>query len=129
MRNSSLLTRLVASSALAFAVIFSAGCTTPGGSPNAGTRIRGELNTILEYPFPDVARAAGQAITDLQFVKTSEKKDALVAILQAQTAADKHVKVIVTKVTERTTRLQVQVGAFGDETVSQSILARVRAAL
>ena len=101
------------------------------GAAGAGTVawVEGRLDGTLDKSFPKVEKAADRAITDLQFVKISEKKDALNAILIVRTAEDKKIEIKVIRVGDTTTKVQIRVGVFGDEGQSLAILDRIKANL
>jgi hypothetical protein len=87
---------------------------------------RGRLDAPLEADYDRAVRAANQAIKQLEFAKVSEKKDALEAILVARTAADRKVDIKVFKVSDQTSKVQIRVGFFGDETLSLTILDKIK---
>ncbi len=102
-----------------------------GAAAGVGTYayVSGELKTTLDAPLDRTWAATQAAMKDLNYPITSEQKDALEARLIARTAADKKVTVKLVKVTNNTTEVRVRVGTFGDESLSQLILEKIKARL
>lgn len=114
---------------LAVALLFQSGClVAAAGAAGAGTvaYLRGELSSTLDAPYENVVRAVNRGIQQLEFAKISENKDALTAIHISRTADDKKIEVKVSKVTDRTTRVQIRVGVFGNEQLSLTVLDRIK---
>jgi Protein of unknown function (DUF3568) len=134
--NSSKIKVWLQASALAAALAVAAiesGCVVvaAGAAAGAGTVawVEGKLVVTLDSPYENVARSADQAITQLQFLKLSEDKDALTATLTARTAEDKKVIIDVKREADHLTKVQIRVGDFGDKSVEQAIFDRIRANL
>jgi hypothetical protein len=118
--------------ALSSVLLLQSGCfLVAAGAAGAGTvaYVRGELSVSLANDYEDVVRATNRSITQLQFAKISERKDALSDVLEARTAQDKKIGITLTKVSDHLTRIQIRVGIFGDEQVSHTILDKIRANL
>ena len=132
MINSKLLLRALAVLALAMALVLQTGClAVAAGAAGAGTvaYVRGELAATIDQNFEKSVRAAGRAIEDLKFARISDKQDALVAVLVARTAEDKKIEIRVSSVSAAQAKVQIRVGVFGDEALSQRILEKIRANL
>ena len=101
------------------------------GAAGAGTVawVEGRLDATLDANFDQAEKAANRAVTQLQFVKVNEKKDALTATLIARTAEDKKIEIKVVRVGDTTSRVQISVGVFGDEGQSLAILDKIKANL
>ena len=101
------------------------------GAAGAGTVawVQGRLDAALDAKFDRTEKAANLAITQLQFVKISEKKDARTARLMARTAEDKKVEIQIFSVGEATSRAQIRVGVFGDQALSLAVLDKIKANL
>ena len=101
------------------------------GAAGAGTVawVQGRLDATLDANFDQAEKAANRAVTQLQFVKVNEEKDALTATLIARTAEDKKIEIKVVRVGDTTSRVQISVGVFGDEGQSLAILDRIKANL
>jgi Protein of unknown function (DUF3568) len=122
---------LALSLAMGLGLAFLPGCVVVAAGAGAGAvaYIRGELNATLDSDYNRVVLAARQAIQDLEFAKVSENKDALQAILIARTAADKKIEIKMANPGNKLTTVKIRVGVFGDEALSQAVLARIRAGL
>lgn len=101
------------------------------GAAGAGTVawVEGRLDATLDANFDQAEKAADRAVTQLQFVKVNEEKDALTATLIARTAEDKKIEIKVVRVGDTTSRVQISVGVFGDEGQSLAILDKIKANL
>lgn len=109
---------------------FQAGCVVvAAGAAGAGVvaYVRGELETTLEGRLDAVHKAAGRAISQLEFNQISDQKDALTAVVVARTAQDKKIEITLTRVGDNLTKVQIRVGIFGDEDVSRTILDKIKA--
>lgn len=119
------------SAVLALTTILSGCVAIVAGAAGAGTVawVRGELQATLDSNYESTVRAANRAIEQLQFAKVNDKTDALTATITARTADDKKIQVKVTKVSDQATKVAIRVGTFGDQSVSQAILDKIKAAL
>lgn len=121
--------RVVGAVLVAVALSVQSGCVVvAAGAAGAGTvaYIRGELSSSVDAPYENVVRAANRGIQQLEFAKISENKDALTAILVSRTADDKKIEVKITKISDATTRVQIRVGVFGNESLSMTVLDKVK---
>ena len=101
------------------------------GAAGAGTvaYVRGELDATFGRQYEAVANASDNAITQLQFVKVNETKDAFTWEIIARTAEDKKVEVKITREGDNLTKVAIRIGVFGDEQKSRAILDRIKANL
>ena len=101
------------------------------GAAGAGTVawVNGRLDATLDGDFETVEKAANQAITQLQFAKISERKDALTAILVVRTAGDKKIEIKVFKIVDKASKVQIRVGLFGDQLLQLSVLDKIKSNL
>lgn len=132
MNKSRVLLRVLAALGLATALALHSGClAVVAGAAGAGTvaYVRGELTASLDQNFDRTVHATERAIEDLKFANISEKQDALVAVIVARTAEDKKIEIKVSSVSAAQTTVQVRVGVFGNEALSQRILEKIRANL
>jgi Protein of unknown function (DUF3568) len=132
MIKSQFILRALAALMLAAALALHSGClAVAAGAAGAGTVafVRGELAATLDQNFDRTEHATNRAIQDLKFAKISEKQDALVAVIVARTAEDKKIEIKVSSMSAAQTRVQIRVGVFGDEALSQRILEKIRANL
>jgi hypothetical protein len=110
------------------------GCTTVVDSvtPNANVYVRGELQANFDRRYDAVERAALRALNELQFSKIEEKKDALVANLEARNADDDKILVRVERTSETLTTVRIKVGrmpAVGNEKLSYTIYNKIKESL
>jgi hypothetical protein len=101
------------------------------GAASAGTVawVEGRLDAPLDANFDQLENAVNKAVTQLQFVKVSEKKDALTAKLTVRTAEDKKVEIKVLRVGDKTSRVQIRIGVFGDKDLSLAVLDKIKSNL
>jgi hypothetical protein len=108
------------------------GCVAVVAAGAAGTGMawyRGRLEANLDQNIEAVFVASQKALNQLEFANISNKKSTVDAQLVSRTALDKKVEITLQKVTDRSTKVIVRVGVFGDETLSMSILDKIKAAL
>ncbi len=112
---------------------FQTGCSTMSTGVSAGVGtvayVRGELQTSFDRRFDVVERAANRALTELQFFKIEEKKDALVAILNARTAEDTRIHIKVERSTDKLTTMRIRCGTFGNEKLARLVLEKINEVL
>lgn len=99
-----------------------------GAAAGAGTYayIKGELKSTESASLERTWSATQGAMKDLQFVVTSQKKDALEAELIARNASDKKITVSLKKISDTATEVRIRVGSFGDESLSRVILEKIK---
>lgn len=108
------------------------GCVAVVAAGAAGTGVawyRGQLEANLDQNIEAVFAASQKALRQLEFANISNKKSTVDAQLVSRTALDKKVEITLQKVTDRSTKVMIRVGVFGDETLSMSILDKIKAAL
>lgn len=108
------------------------GCVAVVAAGAAGTGVawyRGQLEASLDHNIEAVFAASQKALNQLEFANISNKKSTVDAQLVSRTALDKKVEITLQKVTDRSTKVIIRVGVFGDETLSMSILDKIKAAL
>jgi len=110
---------------------FQAGCVTvvDNTTPGAALYVRGELQSNIDRRFEVAERAAMKAITELQFSKIEEKKDALVAIITARTAEDTRITVKVERSSDTLSTVRIRAGVLGNEKLAYTILGKIKEAL
>ncbi len=101
------------------------------GAAGAGAvaYVRGELDATVGNSYEATLSATNRALTDLQFARISETKDAFNAVLVARSAIDKKIEIKLTKSGEGLTRVQIRIGTFGDEPMSRAILDKIKSNL
>jgi uncharacterized membrane protein len=107
---------------------FQAGCVsiTDTTAPGVALYLRGELQVNIDRRFEVVVRAANKAVTELQFSKIEEKKDALVAIITARTADDIKINIRVEKQTDSLTTVRIRAGTIGNEKLSFAVYNKIK---
>lgn len=105
-----------------------AGCVSIVDSTTPGVvlYLRGELQVNIDRRFDVVERAAGKAVTELQFSKIEEKKDALVAIITARTAEDIKISIKVEKQSDALTTVRIRAGTIGNEKLSYAVYNKIK---
>jgi hypothetical protein len=124
--------RLLLALGLTLAAASLTGCFAVVAAGAAGTGVawyRGQLEANLDNNIDAVFTASQKALAQLEFANISNQKSSVDAQLVARTALDKKVEVRLEKVTDRSTKVIIRVGVFGDETLSMSILDKIKAAL
>jgi hypothetical protein len=110
------------------------GCLAAAGAgalAAAGTYAyeRGNLHTTIDAPIEDVYRATTAALEQMQLPVTDSAQDAFGARLTATQTQGGDVKIEMARESDKTTRVSVRVGTFGDEQKSRVILQRIREAM
>ena len=111
-----------------FVSLGASGCATTGTN-SAIAYVRGDLDATLSVPLESALRAANRAVAQLEFVKESERKDALQAIVISRNAADKKVEIRLERADDGATKLKIRVGAFGDEALAVATYTKISANL
>ena len=125
------LRRLLAAVLLGFSLTALSGClaVAAGAGASAVAYARGDLETNLNYDYNKVVDSTRNAIKELEFARVSENKDALKAVMVARTALDKKVEITITNSGKKLTNIKIRVGLFGDESLSLSILDKIRSGI
>jgi hypothetical protein len=124
--------RLLVALLLGISVVGLTGCVAVVAAGAAGTGVAwfsGRLEANLDQNIDAVFAASQKALTQLEFANISNKKSSIDARLVSRTALDKKVEITLQRVTDRSTKVMIRVGVFGDETLSMSILDKIKAAL
>ena len=102
------------------------------GAAGAGSAVAyttGKMTAEVPTSLERTEKATREAIRQLGFAQVSEKADALNAVFICRTALDKRVRIELGRVGDGITRVEIRVGVFGDEPVSQSVLERIKSDL
>ena len=112
-------------------LVLAAGCAMVAGDNGTPGVTYGEISLAasLDGGLDQAARATDTALQQLTFAGVSEHRDSLNDTIVARTAANKLVEIQLTSVSETLTKVTIQVGAFGDEALSRSILAKIKEGL
>ena len=123
--------RLIAAVLLGVSLAGLSGCLAVAAGAGAGAvaYVRGDLEANLNNDYNQVVESARKAITDLEFAKVSENKDALKAVLVARTAMDKKIEITIANSGKNLTSIKIRVGLFGDEALSLLISEKIQAGL
>lgn len=114
------------------ALTINSGCVAvvaASGGATAVAWVRGELRASLSANYDNTVKATNQAIQQLGFAKISEERDALKAVIVARTAGDKKIKIVVDRIGDTVTNVNIRVGIFGDERISLTLLDKIKADL
>ncbi len=120
---------LALSLVLAATSLFAAGCVAVVAAGAAGgtvAYVRGALKATLDQPIERVGAAADGAVRDLKFAPISSKVDAVSGDIIARTARDVKIEIQLKKVSDNSTAVDIRVGVFGDQAVSQQILEQIK---
>ena len=88
--------------------------------------IRGELTEVVDSPIDQVGRASTAAVNDMKFLSITSKVDAVEGEITAKTAQDTNITILLEKVTDKTTKISIRVGVFGDEAISRQIYGAIQ---
>ncbi len=121
------------SAILGAAMLMCSGCVAVVAAGAAGAAavawVRGELQTTLPANLDRSFNASNEAIEELQFVKVSERKDALLGVIVARNAADKKIEIKLENMAGNVTKVGIRVGVVGDQELSLAILEKIKANL
>jgi len=102
------------------------GGVAAGGAVGGYAYVNGEMQTTLDASMDRSWNASQAAMKDLQFPIKAREKDAVQAKLTASTAAGKSVVVKLKRLSDATTDVRIRVGTFGNESLSQLIIEKMR---
>jgi hypothetical protein len=124
-------TRLLAAALLGATLALNAGCivAAAGAAAGAVAFVEGKLTVHIDTGYEKVVRAVEVSIPDLQFVLVSEKHDAVSAEFIARTALDKKIEVTVKREGDRSAKVEIRVGTFGDKQISMLLYDKIRSNL
>jgi hypothetical protein len=121
--------RSLAAGALLSVFAFTSGCLALAAGAGAGAAVaymRGDLDVTLDANLAKSVRAAEKAIAQLKYARISIKQDALQATLISRNASDQKIELYLEKLTDDATKLKIRVGTFGEESLQQEILTRIK---
>jgi hypothetical protein len=114
------------------AALLTSGCIAVVAAAGAGAAVaykRGDLEAWVDAGFDKTAKAANLAVQQLGFAKISETKDAVTDIITARNAADKKIEIHLGHGGNSLTQVKIRVGVFGDESLSVTVLEKIKANL
>jgi hypothetical protein len=108
--------------------VFSQGCAVALVGAGAGTvaYIRGSLVAFVEADVAGTYAATLAAFEDLGIPVQKKQQDALVAEVSGRTAEDKKVTVKIKAAEQKTSRIAIKIGWFGDQSQSQVIYEAIK---
>ena len=91
--------------------------------------VNGEMQGSGTVSLDRAYDASLAALKDLEFPVTTKSKDALQAEVTARNSADKRILIKLKRVSDGVTDIRIRVGTFGDESLSQLILDKIKSHL
>jgi Protein of unknown function (DUF3568) len=88
--------------------------------------VDGELKSTEAVSYETACTATLAGLKDLGFVIGENKKDASMDKITARSTTNKVVYVILARQSATSTEIRIRVGTFGDQTLSQQILEKIR---
>ncbi len=92
----------------------------------AAAYINGQIKAAYSIPFEQVLGAADEALAVLEYPVRSRAVRAASATLLADEIDGRDITIIITKRSERVTKIRIRVGTIGDQVVSRLILAEIQ---
>jgi hypothetical protein len=83
---------------------------------------RGTLEKEFNHPVNDVRDKAVKALQALDLLVWEDRSDRLTAILRGEFSDGKDYSIHISAITEKTSRIKIRVGIFGDKIRSEMIL-------
>ncbi len=126
-----LLATLSATAAIA-TMVATSGCLVVAAGAGAGAAVayvRGQLEAQVNADYEPTIAATERALQQLSIAKVNDRKDALVDTITARTAADKKVEIRLENAARGLTKVRIRVGIMGNESLSISILEKIKANL
>ncbi len=121
--------------ALAAGLFGLAGCRlfVVGAAAGAGALtvayIDGKVVADYGYSLDQVAAAARQAISDLGFAQPEEIKDETAVTFNTHNAKGNSIKIAITRTSDKSSKVTIRVGTFGDKELSMLINDKIKAGL
>lgn len=105
------------------------GCWAAVGAGAGGGTVAyldGSMGAHLDHPFESVFDASLKAMEDLKYTTTSQTADARNAEIIARNAKDDKIKIEIEYVSEKSSKVEIRVGVFGDQELSMQILDQIK---
>jgi PDZ domain-containing secreted protein len=122
--------RSIVCSSLLLTVAMLAGCwaAVAAGGAAAGTYVylQGKLESSEQATLDKAHAAALAAVKELEFELKSDRKDAVEGRVVAEKADGDDITISLKRETEKTTKVTIRVGTFGNESLSTLILETMR---
>ncbi|MEN9361285.1 MAG: hypothetical protein RL095_2820 [Verrucomicrobiota bacterium] len=90
------------------------------------SNVRGEVKEVLPYKLTDCREAVEDSIKALSFKLATKNVDAFVAIFEFYNAENTKITARLRKIDDKSTQLELQIGAFGDDQLGQMIVADIK---
>lgn len=102
-----------------------------GVAAGAGTvfYVKGDLEITLDHPYEAVWQASLDGIKSLGLRASKREKGTEKGVIKTRRLDGKTVTILVFPLTQKTTKLSIRVGTFGDEESSREILKAIQAQL
>ena len=114
---------------LVVCVVWLTGCPAVllGAGAGIGTvaYIKGELVTTLETSVQTIMPAVRATVVALGLEHVADESDVLTGKVVARSAHGEQITILLTRLTDSSTKLSIRVGVFGDRAVSQKILEEI----
>ena len=117
---------------LAVILALGSGCAVllVGAAAGAGVGtyayVNGELKDSETVSVDAARNATLAAMKDLGYAVVEDQRDSLTATIAARSTGDKKVYVTLTKQSATITEIRIRVGTFGDQSLSQQILDKIK---
>lgn len=96
------------------------------GAAGSVAYVRGALQTRLSHPIGAVSKATEAAIRELKLARVSGSVDGVSGEYLLRTASDEKVQINLKTAGVDATEVQIRVGLFGDQEISQRVLAAIQ---
>ena len=112
---------------LAGSLLFNSGCwllvvgAVAGAAAVTVAYVDGGLDATYGAPYDQVVTASEKAVAQLEFAKPEEQRDALSDTLTTHDAKGARVQIIVTRLSDTSTKVSIRVGAIGDTKGDQAM--------
>jgi len=107
----------------------SSGCVwlAVGAAAGAGTYawVSGVLQKDFMVSAEELQKATREAMRDLSMVTKEESEDRLSAVYKLTLADGSNISINIEALTERSARIRIRVGIFGDQTKSEMVLSAI----
>jgi len=117
---------------LAGAAIGLGGCLAVAAlGVGAGTvaYVSGDLEGVESASLDTVYTAAQRAVEKLELAVIDKSKDEMTALITTRDAEDKKITIKLTSTTEKTTKISIRVGVFGDQDKSMRVYEEIKKSL
>ena len=108
--------------------LFVAGALVAGGVAGY-SYVNGELKVTAGATMNEAYDASLSAMSDLQFTVTGKSKDALQGEVDARNSSNTAIVIKLKYVSNTATEISIRVGTFGDKTMSDMILDKIKSHL